>query len=149
MKRFASYSSKETTTFGAELAADVLAGNISSPRGGLVIALEGELGAGKTTFVQGFMRGLGIKRKPNSPTFVIMRRYPVRSIHFKNVYHIDAYRITTADAIGALGLRELMADPKNIILIEWADKLKKALPTKSIRLRFRHGKKEHERVVIY
>lgn len=116
--------------------------------GALVVALIGDLGAGKTTFVRGFSRGLGIRRRPTSPTFVLMRRYGIRGRRFSNLYHVDAYRIKNPDALHALGLKEIFADPKNIVLVEWPERAKKILPKKMMRLTFRHGKKENERVII-
>jgi len=115
----------------------------------LVIALRGDLGAGKTTFTQGFFRGLGIKRNPISPTFVIMRRYAVRSAGFRNVYHFDAYRLKKAEDMEVLEFGKILMDPKNIILVEWPEKIQGALPRETVRLDFIHGKKENERVIKY
>jgi len=99
-----------------------------------IIALGGELGAGKTTFTQGFAEGLGITDKIISPTFVLIRQHPIPNS--KNVlptcrrvlYHIDLYRLEEIKNIKDLGIDEMMQNPKNIILIEWAEKAKKLLP---------------------
>lgn len=113
-----------------------------------VVALQGDLGAGKTTFTQGFAHTLGIKRRLISPTFVIMRRYPIRAggatirAKFKNLYHIDAYRFKKADALEALGFHEILEDPAAIVLIEWPENVKKLLPRGTTWLKFRHGKKK-------
>jgi len=89
--------------------------------------LHGELGAGKTTFVQGFVKGLGITERIISPTFIIMRRYGYDK---KFLYHIDLYRIETLHDIEGLGIQELFDDTSNpFILIEWPEKLEK-LPKK-------------------
>ncbi len=114
-----------------------------------MLALTGELGSGKTTFTQGFLRGLGVRRGGTSPTFILMRRHALRSGRFKNVYHIDAYRIKDPDEFLSLGLKEILADPQNIVLIEWAEKLKKLLPKNAARLYFHHGKKEKSRNIHY
>jgi len=98
------------------------------------------LGSGKTTFVQGFLRGLGIKKKITSPTFVIAKNY-------KQAYHIDCYRIKKADELLKLGLREVLENPQNIVLIEWAEKIKKILPKNFVWLKFEHGPKENIRVI--
>lgn len=120
----------------------------AAARGGIIIALQGNLGAGKTTFVQGFARGLGIKRRMMSPTFIIMRRFKIpRNKRFKNLYHIDAYRIKKIDSLEAIGLEEVLADPTAIVLIEWPEKIDKALLKKAIWITFEHGKREHERVI--
>src|SRR4030043_1652173 len=102
-----------------------------------VIALEGELGSGKTTFLQGFARGLRIKEKILSPTFVIMRRFKIRrkSCRFANFYHIDCYRIGKPKEILDLGFKKIISDPENIIAIEWTDKIKRLLPKEKIGVR--------------
>ena len=106
----------------------------------LIIALEGELGSGKTTFLQGFARGLGIKEKILSPTFIIMKRnrVPFRKgtrflFHF---YHIDCYRIKKPKELLDLNFKELSSNPQNIIVIEWADKIKKIIPRNTLWLKF-------------
>ena len=87
--------------------------------------MRGDLGAGKTTFTQGFFRGLGIKRNPISPTFVIMRRYAVPRKHFKNIYHFDAYRLKRTEDLAVLGFDDVLSDAKNIVLIEWPERVGK------------------------
>ncbi len=114
MKKFITNSSEETKKLAENLAKQITQG---------VIALSGDLGAGKTTFVQGFAKGLGIKDSIISPTFVLIRQY-------KNLYHVDLYRINTFDH---LGLEEILSNPNNIVLIEWAEKLKK-LPKGTIKI---------------
>ena len=121
-----------------------------------VLSLEGELGAGKTTFTQGFAKGLGVKENPRSPTFVIMRTYhplPLltkegsrRDGRFSNFIHIDAYRIVSKD-LKSLGWKKLVSNPKNIILIEWGNRVKNILPKGSLRVKFEHGKRPSERFV--
>src|SRR3989338_5551126 len=90
----------------------------------IVVALIGELGAGKTTFVQKFANAYGTHETLTSPTFVILKKYG-------NLVHIDAYRLKNAKELEDLGVRELIADPKNIIFIEWADSVKELLPSDS------------------
>lgn len=116
----------------------------------LVLALKGDLGAGKTTFTQGFAKGLGIARRLISPTFVIMRHYSLtksKKAQFTDLYHIDAYRMKDLDALKMLGVDDLLANPQNIILMEWPEKMRKLLPKSTIWLEFDHGKKENERVI--
>ena len=116
----------------------------------LVLALEGELGAGKTTFLQGFARGLGIKEKILSPTFVIMRKFKIRkkSCDFANFYHIDCYRIGKAKEILDLGFREIILNPRNIVAIEWADRIKKILPKNTLALKFKFIDKLKREIVV-
>ncbi len=122
---------------------------IKATKGAAVFALQGELGAGKTTFVQGFMKGLGIKKRSPSPTFIIMRRHEIpRHKRFSNVFHVDAYRLKNARAFVKIGFEEILADPKNIVLIEWADRIKKILPKSATWLHFSHRPRAGERSII-
>lgn len=91
-----------------------------------MICLYGDLGAGKTTFVQGLAWGLGIKKRILSPTFIFIRQYKISPGH--TFYHIDLYRIEKMEDIQGLGLKEILADKNNIIIIEWPEKIKDILP---------------------
>lgn len=131
-------------------------------KGGEVLALYGDLGSGKTTFMQGLAKGLGIEKKILSPTFIIMRSYviPVQiedarmgtgiqklgldsrirgnDNNVKSLYHIDLYRINGEQDVEGLGLLELMNQPENIIAIEWPDKIENILPEKRINIYFEY-----------
>lgn len=88
--------------------------------GGEVIVLEGELGAGKTTFVQGMARALGIAEPVRSPTFVIMHNYRVPSHPtIRELVHVDFYRLTTLDQAQELGLSDLIGRPDAVVVTEW------------------------------
>jgi tRNA threonylcarbamoyladenosine biosynthesis protein TsaE len=136
-------SSAETKNIGAEFAERILGAGKSSRA--TVVALNGELGAGKTTFIQGFFKGLGLRRVPASPTFIIMRRAELKKGPFRNVYHLDAYRLESGQELQALQFQETLANPENLILIEWADKVKDILPRAVIKIRFAHGREENSR----
>jgi tRNA threonylcarbamoyladenosine biosynthesis protein TsaE len=117
-----------------------------------VLGLVGELGAGKTTFIQGFAKELGIKRRITSPTFLIFRKYKIPASRFmihdsRFLYHVDCYRIQKPKELFTLGFKKILADPKNIVLIEWADRIKKTLPKDTIWISFKYGKKITERIV--
>ena len=124
-----------------------------------VVALVGDLGAGKTTFTQGFARGLGIKRRAISPTFLIFRVYRIPHLKFSRVlrpasyiqrfYHVDAYRLHSPKEILALGFKKILADPQNIVIIEWAERIKKILPKNTIFIRFEHGKQPNKRLLTF
>ena len=131
------HSPKETQQFAGELAQKILKGK--AKKTAFVLALTGELGAGKTTFLQGFARALGSKGKILSPTFILIRKHEVQNAKYKihNFYHIDCYRITKAKEILDLGFREIISDPQNIVAIEWADRIQKILPRKSLILKFK------------
>lgn len=101
-----------------------------------IVCLYGELGSGKTTFAQGFAKGLGITTRLLSPTFIIVRRYQLKtSSGF--LYHIDLYRVSKKEEIEALGISEIFSDSKSIVLVEWADKLRELLPDSRIDIHFR------------
>lgn len=116
----------------------------------LVIALSGNLGAGKTTFTQGFARALGIRERVLSPTFVIMKIYALqkraRAQHF---VHIDCYRIHSPRDITPLGVKEIFKDKDAIILIEWPERIRTLIPKSALWVKFRHGKKENERILTF
>jgi len=110
--------------------------------GALVLALKGELGAGKTTFIQGLGKVLGIKDKILSPTFVIQRRFTIHDLRFKNfenLYHLDCYRLNNEKDLRELGFEEILKDKNNLVVIEWPERIKKALPADTMWLEFEHG----------
>lgn len=93
---------------------------------GRIFCLYGDLGSGKTTFTQGFARGLGVTVRLLSPTFIIVRRYDLPKHNF--FYHVDLYRLTSIAQMDGLGISEIFADPRAFIVVEWAEKLGKLLP---------------------
>jgi tRNA threonylcarbamoyladenosine biosynthesis protein TsaE len=148
MKTYQSFSSKETENLGVALAKDVLRAKPGVKNSAVIFALHGDLGSGKTTFVKGFFRGLGIKSRVKSPTFIIMRRSAVRDKIFSDVFHIDAYRMRKSDDLSIIDFKTIAGDPKNIILIEWPENAKGIIPPDARQLEFHHGKKENERKII-
>lgn len=130
-------SARETQKFGEKFANNL--------KGGEVIALVGNLGNGKTTFVQGLARGLGIKSRIISPTFILRRDYQGK----KKLCHIDFYRVEK-DAereFRNLGIDELFGSSDTIIVIEWAEKIKSLLPKSTIWISF-ENKGGDERKII-
>ncbi len=118
-------------------------------RGGEVICLIGELGAGKTVFAKGLAQDLGIKKLVRSPSFVLMKTYPISNNRFSisKFCHIDAFRLKAPQLV-EIGALEYFNQPKTISLIEWADKVKKILPKKRIEIKIKFGRKENERRII-
>lgn len=113
-----------------------------------VVTLDGNLGAGKTVFAKGFARGLKIKRVITSPTFIIFKIYQLaQKNNFENFIHVDAYRLKKISELKVLKFHELLANPRNIILIEWAGNIKKIIPRNAIRLELRPGQKEKQRLI--
>jgi tRNA threonylcarbamoyladenosine biosynthesis protein TsaE len=133
MEKFLTKSEKETQKLAQILASEILKTKKVYPersRGAVVIGLEGNLGAGKTTFIQAFAKGIGIKKRLTSPTFVLMKKY-------NNLYHLDCYRIKDSQDVLALDFKEIISEPKNIVLIEWAEKVKRILPKNKIWIKFK------------
>ena len=108
-----------------------------SKNGATVVGLIGDLGSGKTTFTQALARQLGVTEKVTSPTFVIQKRYDLDNQKFNNLIHIDAYRLGKAEELAHLKWAEIVADPGNLILVEWADRIISALPADVHKLMFR------------
>lgn len=111
-----------------------------------VVGLSGDLGTGKTTFVQFIALNLGIKNRVNSPTFVIIKKYTLAPIRtrwerrnkFKNLFHIDAYRLKNYKELINLGWKEIISNPENLIFIEWPENVKKAMPKKYHKIFIKH-----------
>lgn len=104
--------------------------------GAVVVALYGDLGAGKTAFVKALARTLGITEEVTSPTFVLMKLYALpEASPFAQLVHIDAYRVETHDEMRVLHFEELLQKEDTIICIEWADKIEALLPEDAVRMR--------------
>ena len=140
---------KQTKDLARLLARAILKEKKINSEKALVLALSGHLGGGKTTFAQGFMAGAGIKKKITSPSFVITKSYKLKTKSYKIIYHIDCYRLKKAKELLDLGLEEILINPKNIILIEWPEIVKKYLPKEAIWIKFKYGKKENERIINF
>lgn len=125
-----SKSAEQTKTIGREYAKQV--------RDGGLLLLYGDLGAGKTTFTQGFAEGLGIKRHINSPTFLLMRTYEIPKNLDGKFYHLDLYRLDNGEGVDDLGIDEILQNPKNVVVVEWADRLNGRLPVSGIKLYFEY-----------
>jgi tRNA threonylcarbamoyladenosine biosynthesis protein TsaE len=143
-KMFISKSSKETQKLGKILAEEL--------KNGGIIALEGELGSGKTTFTQGFLSGLELGGPYTSPTFVVIKRYRRKIKKAKaelgNAYHIDAYRVCSKD-MSNLGWEEIISNPENIVIIEWANRIKKLIPAKAIWIKFEWIDNNTRKIKLY
>lgn len=114
------------------------------------MALQGDLGGGKTTFLQGFAKGLGIKERILSPTFVLMKRFSIKNkkTEFKNFYHLDCYRIKSQKDLSVLDFKKIISDPFNIVAIEWAERVKKALPSNTLVLKFEFINKTTRKIIL-
>ena len=140
MQTFLSRSAVQTKGFAADLAKKIINASMGRKKA-LVLALQGDLGGGKTTFVQGLAKGLGIKEKILSPTFVVMKR-------FSTFYHFDCYRIQKPEEILSLGWQEIINEPQNIVVVEWAEKIKKLLPRDTLWLKFYFVSESKRKIVL-
>jgi tRNA threonylcarbamoyladenosine biosynthesis protein TsaE len=157
-KAFIAKNSRQTQKLGEMLSKEL--------RGGEIICLTGELGSGKTTFSQGVLRGLGAKGPHTSPTFVVMKKYKVkahRNLAFslrqtscrnslkpsfiQNIYHLDAYRVGPRDILD-LGWKEIISDKKNVIIVEWAERMNKIIPKRAVWIKFKHLKKSEREITM-
>jgi tRNA threonylcarbamoyladenosine biosynthesis protein TsaE len=110
---------------------------------GDLVVLAGDLGAGKTAFVQGFGRGLGVAEPITSPTFTLVQEYEGRL----PVHHLDVYRLDQLSEVVDLGLAELL-DDGGVVLIEWGDAIMPMLPTDLLEVRLTFGDGDDDRTVI-
>lgn len=140
----------------SSLATKKLAGKFAEtllrlPRGkcAKIVALSGELGSGKTTFIQGMLRKLGVRGRVASPTFVLMKKYIVRPTArnpYRAIYHLDAYRLERDASLAPLGFEDVISNPSALLLVEWPERLpKKALGEGTIKTSFHHGSRHSER----
>lgn len=133
MKTIITKNARETQALGKLLAEEL--------KGGEVICLSGDLGSGKTTFTQGLLKGLKVAGPYTSPTFVIMKKYK------NNIFHFDAYRIEAKDILN-LGWKEIAAGKNNVIIVEWADRIKKIIPKDGVWIKFEWIDK-HKRKITF
>ncbi len=111
-----------------EVIEDVLSWYKKSDQDSLIISLQGDLGAGKTTFTQELGRALGVGEEITSPTFTIMKQYEIDHEDFEQMVHIDAYRIESDDEAGPLHLDSIFSQPKTVVCVEWPEKIKSIIP---------------------
>lgn len=128
-----SKSLKETEKIAREFLAKRLAKNENDA---IVVGLYGDLGSGKTAFTQAAAKCLGVKETVTSPTFVIEKIYKLDHKNFDHLIHIDAYRLKSGDELLHLGWKEIARNPKNIIFIEWPEKIAEILPNNIEKIHF-------------
>lgn len=114
MATFISHSAADTESLGEQW------GREAQP--GLVIALSGDLGAGKTQLVRGFARGLGIAARVHSPTFTLVNEYSCGRLR---LFHLDLYRLETPEHIRGAGIEEFLR-PDGVAIVEWAERIAEA-----------------------
>jgi len=133
---FISKSPEQTRRLGMRLGASLLPGD--------VICLEGDLGAGKTTFVQGAAQGWGSLDQANSPTFILINVY--RRSNGSQLFHLDAYRIESQEEAEELDVDSMMN--VSALLVEWAERISSILPSDRLWIKFNYESEEHRTLFI-
>jgi tRNA threonylcarbamoyladenosine biosynthesis protein TsaE len=136
-EEFITSSAQETKALGENFAKQL--------RGGDFVAFYGDLGSGKTTFIQGLARGLGINRRIISPTFIIARHYKIDKGNF---YHVDLYRTASKHDLLGIGLDQVTTDKDNIVALEWAEKMGEMLPQKRTEIKFAYLDENKRKIII-
>lgn len=113
MQEFISKSAEETEQFGFDFASKINPGD--------VVFLIGNLGSGKTTFVKGFARGLGIESRVISPTFIVVRTHAIDEGNIKTLYHLDLYRLSSSNDTKSIDLQDMLQDENGVVVIEWPE----------------------------
>jgi tRNA threonylcarbamoyladenosine biosynthesis protein TsaE len=118
--------------------------DMKKPRGARVVGLSGNLGAGKTAFVKAVAKHLSIKAVVNSPTFVIIKKYPIKKKNtHKFLFHLDAYRLKSEEELTKLGWQEILADQDNLVFIEWPENVAAVMPKGARHIHIAHEKGAH------
>ncbi len=113
-----------------------------------ILALHGDLGAGKTTLSQALAKELGITENVISPTFIIMKNYETKKGAHKKLVHIDAYRLNSESELEKLGWEEIVSDKNNLVLIEWPERVPNLIPKHAKKISLSH-ENEEERTIEF
>ncbi len=136
MIKYITHSAEETLLVGQRMAEELL-------KPGFVVALFGDLGAGKTKLIQGMCKGLGVREHVSSPTFTLVNEYVGARC---KIYHFDFYRINSVQEITALGFEEYLTRGE-ICLIEWSERAMELLPPMRTDIHMQLGEHENEREI--
>lgn len=140
-------SAQETQKLGEKIGFDLKEGNLKNR----IFCLYGDLGSGKTTFIQGLAKGLGIKKRITSPTFVFIRKYSLEKNkgNLTSLFHIDLYRIENIKETQGLGLEEMIKDKQALVVIEWPEKVKEILPTEKQEICFSYDSENQRKINFF
>ena len=133
----------------AELAEHSLATLEKSPSHATILGLSGDLGSGKTAFTKALAHALGVTEEVLSPTFVIAKFYSLKGARWERLIHVDAYRIEHEDELAPLRWDELIADSRNLIVVEWPELLGKHYPPFAITMKFTFIDTETRKITTY
>lgn len=146
MEEIITQSSQETEEFGTNFAKNLNPGNI--------ICLTGELGAGKTTFVKGLAKGLGIEARIISPTYVVVREHEIESgirnhdSGIERLYHLDLYRLTSEKDVLGIDIHDLLKDKKAVTVIEWPEVARSVIPNHAWIISFEQLDESRRKITI-
>ncbi len=150
--------SPEATQEAAKLLVERILERSHIPGSATVISLSGELGAGKTVFVKGVARALGLTSEVTSPTYVIEKVYDLahrdealvggNALPFDRLIHLDAYRLESPEELSAIGWHEILTDPKNLIFLEWPEMVDAVLPRRTIEVAITPQDDESRKIAI-
>lgn len=140
------YTIEHTDTL-QEVARHILE-TLSKKEGATVLALHGELGAGKTTFTQALGAHMGVKEHITSPTFLVMRRYETEDDRFQYLIHIDAYRVESLDEMRVLKFDALLNE-SSLVVIEWAERIADLLPSDTVHVSLLHKEEDTRTLTHY
>lgn len=115
-----------------------------------LVVLSGDLGSGKTTFTKYLARAFGITHKVHSPTFIFVHEYhfPKSHTRFSKFIHVDAYRMETKRDVAVTGIREYLKDPKNLVIIEWGERISKWISKPDLTIKFSHHTPKSRKIWI-
>jgi tRNA threonylcarbamoyladenosine biosynthesis protein TsaE len=142
-----SKSAKETGEI-AKIFLDKILANKNNQGKATIVALSGDLGAGKTVFTQAVAKHLQIKGKVASPTFVIIKSYKLKAKSHKLFFHIDAYRLKNEKELLNLGWEEIINNTEHLVFIEWPENVSKVIPADAKFIYFSHSKNGHRKLEL-
>ncbi len=142
MRVITTTTAEQTRALGAILGQHLASGDL--------VLLHGDLGAGKTTFSQGVARGLGVATLVQSPTFTLVSEHPGQTSqgHAITFYHLDLYRLTSADELESFGFADYLAPLDGVTLIEWPERARDTLPEAFLLVRIEHEGEATRRISI-
>jgi tRNA threonylcarbamoyladenosine biosynthesis protein TsaE len=144
--RLVSKSPEDTWAIAQKLAERILA-KLPGAAAATVIALRGDLGAGKTTFTQGLARAFGIVEQPKSPTFLLAKQYAIPQTPY-TLWHLDCYRLSSHADLVPLDLHTVFSDPHAIIVVEWPERIGDGLPRDRIEVHLTHEDAQSRGITI-
>ncbi|NMB92416.1 MAG: tRNA (adenosine(37)-N6)-threonylcarbamoyltransferase complex ATPase subunit type 1 TsaE [Parcubacteria group bacterium] len=143
-----SESPEETQKIAAFFIKTILQKKGKVSKKALLVSLEGNLGSGKTEFLKGVAKAVKLKTRVFSPTFVIMKRFNLTHPVFKYLWHLDCYRLKKTSELKELGFSDIINDNRNLVFVEWGDKIKKALPKNHLKINFQIIGKNKRKLTI-